>query len=168
MMAFRKNEAYDISLFEQTEDKSDGVRRRKKKDNVVSMPKEKFITRANAKQRLKQIVAGVCVSAVMVSLVGVMIQGNVQLTELNQQISNANNTLSEQQSLYTQTQMKVEAKLSTAVVEDYAKTKLGMSKADSYQKTYIALSDSDKAEVTKSSNGNLLESIAEAVSNLWS
>lgn len=170
-MAFKeRNEAYDISLFEQNAEntKADNIRKNKKKDNLLPMPKGKFFTKANAKRRAKQIAVGVTFSAAAVSMIAIMIVGQVQLTELNQQISNANQTLAEQQSVYTQTEMKVEAKLSTAVVEEYAKTNLGMSKADSYQKTYIALSNGDKAQVVQENSGNLLESITNAISGMWS
>jgi hypothetical protein len=43
-----------------------------------------------------------------------------------------------------------------------------MSKATNSQKEFIQLSDSDKAEVTLSKDKNIFETIAEAVSSLWS
>lgn len=100
--------------------------------------------------------------------VAVIIHGQVQLTELNQQISNASTALSDQESLYTQLQMKIDSKLSTDKVEQYAESQLGMTKADSYQKEYIKLSDGDKAEVSGDQSSNIFESIAQAIAGLWS
>lgn len=97
-----------------------------------------------------------------------MILGQVQLTELNQQISNAKTDLEEQQSMYIQAQMKVEAMYSSAMVEQNAQAVLGMSRADTYQKEYISLAEGDKAEVSMSGSDNIFEAIANAISGLWS
>ena len=87
-MAFRnRNEAYDISLFEAAE--TDDKKADKTDNKVLNIPKEKFITKANAKRRVKQMITGVCVGAVVTVFVGIIIQGQVQLTELNQQIGRA-------------------------------------------------------------------------------
>lgn len=157
-MAFMYNEgtAYDISLFETDEtveqEKSD-IKKIDKKENTEVAVKKK-------KHNVFNIVLGVSFSAVAVTLVGIIIWGQVQLTELNQQISNAQATLEEQQSLYVQTEMKVEAKYSSDLVEENAQVSLGMSKADSYQKEYIAIDGGDKAEVSDLGSSNIFENIA--------
>ena len=97
-----------------------------------------------------------------------IIHGQVQLTELNQEIADAKAQLAEQQSVYTQLEMKVDSSISTTVVEDYAKNNLNMNKATNSQKEFVNLSDSDKAEVTLSADKNIFETIAEAISSLWS
>lgn len=171
MALTNRNEAYDITLFESTAKplKKEKVNTDKnKKDNVLNIPKEKFLSKSNARRRLVNSIKAVSVGVVVTVFVGVIIQGQVQLTELNQKISNATTTLSEQESLYTQMQMKVDSKLSSTTVEDYAKTQLGMSRADSYQKEYISLSQEDKAEVAQSDSSNVFESIANAIAGLWS
>lgn len=110
------------------------------------------------------VVFGIAIAFVVVSI----IHGQVQLTELNQEIADAKAMLAEQQSVYTQLEMKVDSSISTTVVEDYAKSKLNMSKAANSQKEYVNLSDGDKAEVSLSPDKNIFESIAEAISSLWS
>lgn len=157
-MAFMYNEgtAYDISLFEtpEVEEKEESNIRKinKKKSTEVAVKKKN--------NKILNIVLGVSLSAVAVTLTGIIIMGQVQLTELNQQISNAQSTLEEQQSLYVQTQMKVEAKYSSDLVEENAQGNLGMSKADSYQKEYIAIDGGDKAEVSDLGSSNIFENIA--------
>lgn len=110
------------------------------------------------------VVFGIAFAFIVVSI----IHGQVQLTELNQQIVNAKAELAEQQSVYTQLQMKVDSSISTAVVEEYARDKLHMSKATNSQKEFVNLSEGDKAEVTMDKDKNIFEAIAEAFASLWS
>ena len=109
-------------------------------------------------------VFGIAIAFIVVSI----IHGQVQLTELNQEIVNAKAKLAEQQSVYTQLEMKVDSSISTPVVEEYAQNKLHMSKATNAQKEFINLSTGDKAEVTMTSDKSIFESIAEAFASLWS
>lgn len=162
--------AYDISLFETTaEERAEEQRRAyRRRHNVVNLPEEDLIKNRRTKHSPAAVFKRVVVGAVVAGTVALIIQGQVQLTELNQQISNATSELSDQESLYTQLQMKVDAKLSTAEVEEYAESKLGMSKADSYQKEYISLSNGDKAEVAGEQSSNIFESVAQAIAGLWS
>ncbi len=162
--------AYDISLFETTAEQRAEEQRRvyRRKHNVVSLPEEDLIKNRRSKRNPVKIFTGVVMGAVITVTVAVIIHGQVQLTELNQQISNASTALSDQESLYTQLQMKIDSKLSTDKVEQYAESQLGMTKADSYQKEYIKLSDGDKAEVSGDQSSNIFESIAQAIAGLWS
>ena len=104
----------------------------------------------------------------VVVVVSLIIHGQVQLTELNQQISNAQNNLEEQQSLYTQLEMKVDASISTSVVEDYAQNNLGMTKVENSQKEFIALSEGDKVEIFDEQNNGFWDSLSDAFMSLWS
>lgn len=182
----RSNLAYDFTLFEE-ENRSRGTSARmrsKSKDESVdpddiqlNSDEERTSGRRSEKsvKRVKRrksnffrialgVVFGIAIAFVVVSI----IHGQVQLTELNQEIADAKATLAEQQSVYTQLEMKVDSSISTTVVEDYAKSKLNMSKAANSQKEYVNLSDGDKAEVSLSPDKNIFESIAEAISSLWS
>ena len=167
MALTNKNEAYDISLFESTAPQIDRERE-KKKNNVLKIPNEKLQKKARKRVTAMRTVQVCVIGLIIATFVGFIIQGQVRLTELNQQITNATATLDEQESLYTQVQMKVESKLSSTVVEEYAQKELGMSRADSYQKNYISLSQADKAEVSQAESSNIFESIAGAFANLWS
>lgn len=165
-MAFMYNkESYDISLFETEEvNEEEKEKEIKIKKEIEEEAKEEQLKRS----KIESIVKGVACGAVLAVMFGCVIMKQAQLTELNQQITNANNKLEEQQSLYIQTQMKVESKYSSDIVEESAQSELGMSRADSYQKEYISLSEGDKAEVSEIGGTNIFETIANAIADLWS
>ena len=173
--------AYDLSLFEGDPDSDAEViedlpaeqkgsskennddRERFKRSGRKARSKSK--KRRTGVLRLSLIaVFGIAIAFIVVSI----IHGQVQLTELNQEIVNAKAKLAEQQSVYTQLEMKVDSSISTPVVEEYAQNKLHMSKATNAQKEFINLSTGDKAEVTMTSDKSIFESIAEAFASLWS
>ena len=177
-----RNLAYDLRLFEETEEKSAEKETRSEETgqeltekNVAAVRERKNSKKAKSVKKSKKkksgvgriVVAAILGVAVLVTVVSI-IHGQVQLTELNQQIVNAKEDLSEKQSLYTQLEMKVDSGISTAVVEQYAHDNLSMSKASNSQKEFISLSDGDKAEVSLDADKNIFELIAEAISSLWS
>lgn len=176
-----RNLAYDLRLFEETEEKSaekearseeKGQELTEKDDAAVRERKSKKAKSVKKSKKKKSgvariVIAAILGAAVLVTVVSI-IHGQVQLTELNQQIINAKDDLSEKQSLYTQLEMKVDSGISTAVVEQYAHDNLSMSKASNSQKEFISLSEGDKAEVSLDSQKNIFELIAEAISSLWS
>lgn len=165
-----RDAAYDISLFENSSvvSKPSSEKQKRKRNNVVSIPEEKLEKVRRHKYSKFKLVTGFATGLAVTIVVAAIIQGQVQLTELNSKISSAETKLAEQQSAYTQVKMRVEGNLSPADVEAYAKSTLGMVKADAYQKNYISLSEGDKAEVTESDSGNVFESIANAIGGLWS
>ena len=176
--------AYDFTLFEESFDSSERMSakaedRQETEDGGTQQNRSRRQDRraesnANIKRmrrrrsNIARIVIGVVFGIAVAFIVASIIHGQVQLTELNQEISDAKAQLAEQQSVYTQLEMKVDSSISTTVVEDYAKNNLNMNKATNSQKEFVQLSDSDKAEVTLSKDKNLFETIAEAVSSLWS
>jgi cell division protein FtsL len=129
-MAFMYNkESYDMSLFEteviNEEEKEKEIKLKKEIEEEVKKEQIK-------RNKIENVIKGVACGAVVAVMLGCVIVKQAQLTELNQQIANANKKLEEQQSLYIQTQMKVESKYSSDVVEESAQSELGMSRADSY------------------------------------
>ena len=183
---YRSSLAYDLTLFEESEaentselqressgdkvEKTDGSSKRNNSRNRVRKTKVKKGTKHGNRRRSKlgRIIFGVVAGLLMAFVVVSIIHGQVQLTELNQEIADAKARLAEQQSIYTQLEMKVDSSISTTVVEDYAKNNLHMNKASNSQKEFVNLSDGDKAEVSLSEDKNIFESIAEAISSLWS
>ena len=101
-------------------------------------------------------------------IIAAIIVGQAQLTELNQQIITAQETLENAQSTYTQLQMGIQSKLSTTEIEKYAETKLGMSKTENAQKEFVSLSQGDKAEISGDANLNFFQKIINAITGLWS
>lgn len=171
-MAYVTNSsAYDISLFETGNDSTARKLKRvpkKPKTKVVKLPKRKIEQVRRRRHNPVKLIAGFTLSAIVVAVVAVIIYGQAELTELNQKIKDAQETLSDSQSTYTQMQMNVDAKYTTAIVDDYAQNKLGMSKATNGQKELIELSDGDEAEVIVDTEKSLFDKIADAVSSLWS
>ena len=170
-----RNLAYDLRLFEEEEIFATSVQTPEKEKAKHQPKKEKLNTDVNqTKKAIKKekrrknnffaIACAVAFSLLIVAVVGLIIHGQVQLTELNQQISAAQKSLEEQQSLYTQLQMKVDASISTAVVEKYAKENLGMTKASNSQKEFVSLSEGDKVEIGDKNSDTVFDSIANAFS----
>ena len=104
----------------------------------------------------------------MTFAVAVIIIGQVQLTELNQQIINKRAQLNNAQSTYTQNQMAIQSNHSTTDIENFAKDKLGMSKAENAQKEFVSLSKGDKAEIAGDANKNFFQKMIDAITGLWS
>ena len=166
-MAFEeKNTAYDFSLFEASPAPS---RQEKKKDNIVTLTDEQLEKNRRVKYKPFTVLTGIFFSLIVLSIVGVMIYSQVQLTELTAQINTKTKELGESQSLNTQLSMKLESTMSLRAVEDYAKTELGMRAVQSDQIEYIGLSEGDKAETgTSVQQEGLLDRISEAISGFLS
>lgn len=190
-MAYYSNHnlAYDFRLFEDERrahqpPRGSNSRRRAEERQPASADSRRKVNRASAKpsperkpkvRRLKRrktnflrIAAGVVFGLAAVVIIASIIHGQVQLTELNQEIIDARTELSEKQSIYTQLEMKVDSAITTTAVEQYAKEVLHMSKATNSQKEFIALSAGDKAEVLIKTEKSLIERIIDAITSLWS
>lgn len=166
MSFYGRNEAYDLTLFEETVPDVE-LSVKSQKNNVVDLEKER---NKRKKARINPLTAllGTVTSSLVLLAVVAIIHGQAQLTELNQQITDAETQLTELQSYYTQLEMKVETKLNPAMVEEYAKDVLGMSKTESYQKEFISLSQGDKAVVVGGEEESLIDRILNAISGIWS
>lgn len=159
--AFRDNTAPKLPQKEKTE--------KKKQDNkVVTLPQEALIKIRRRKHNPFKLFLGTVTAVIVTVIISAIIIGQVQLTEVNQQIINAEETLRNSQSAYTQNQMAIQSKLSTSEIEKYAQDKLGMSKAENVQKEYVSLSEGDKAEISENVNRNFFQKIFDAITGLWS
>lgn len=165
-MAFlSSNNAYDISVFEDEYLENQDLH---KKNKVVKIPKKKFEQAKRRKRNPLKLTVGFLFSAVVVAVVGMIIYSQVQLTELNQKISEAQETLENSQSEYTQMQMNVDAKYTTSIIEEYAQDKLGMTKANGSQKEFVDLSSGDKAKVVEKEDKSIFDTIVDWISSIWS
>lgn len=165
-MAFlSSNNAYDISVFEDENLENQDLH---KKNKVVKIPKKKIEQAKRRKRNPLKLTVGFLFSAVVVVVVGMIIYSQVQLTELNQKISEAQETLENSQSEYTQMQMNVDAKYTTSIIEEYAQDKLGMTKANSSQKEFVDLSSGDKAKVIEKEDKSIFDTIVDWISSIWS
>ena len=165
-MAFlSSNNAYDISVFEDENLENQDLH---KKNKVVIIPKKKIEQAKRRKRNPLKLTVSFLFSAVVVAVVGMIIYSQVQLTELNQKISEAQETLENSQSEYTQMQMNVDAKYTTSIIEEYAQDKLGMTKANSSQKEFVDLSSGDKAKIVEKEDKSIFDTIVDWISSIWS
>lgn len=180
-MAFEeRNLAYDLSLFEDDDKKYSTVPQstRKKSKSGANAAKKKPVAdkaadnEANKAQRKKYSplkVLGTAVAGLfVVGALATIIMGQAQLTELNRSIDKKTEELKQKDSQYTQLDMNVRSRYSTAIVEEYAKDELGMSKATNYQKEFVNLSEGDKAEVLTEESQNIFSTIIDAITGIWS
>lgn len=177
-----KSAAYDLSLFDDESMYTNGtaapkrekesVHKKNKKTSrvskVVKLPEDELNKIRRRKHNPLKIALGSVTGAAAAFVVGIIIVGQVQLTELNEQIVDAQNTLANAQSVYTENEMKVEAGLSSSAIEEYAENNLGMTKASNAQKEFVSLSGGDKAEVFSQKDENIFTQFFDSVANLWS
>lgn len=168
-----QNEAYDFSLFEPSRKEQERQRpapskQPKKKNNLIRISEEQLEKSRRIKYKPTTVIGGIMFSLIVLTIMGTMILSQVQLTELTENINDANALLAEQQSITTQLQVKVESQLSLRSVEDYAQNQLGMQNAANNPITYISLASGDKAEIIQLEEKSWLDTIADAISGLLS
>lgn len=172
-MAFEnRNAAYDLDLFKDNAakklPKEDKKHNRKNESKVVTLPQEEIFKIRRRKHNYFKLFVGSVSACAITVIIATIIVGRVQLTELNQQIITAQETLEDANSEYTQLQMAVQSKLSTSEIESYAEQHLGMSKAENAQKEFVSLSTGDKVEIPEDANPNFFQKIIRAITGLWS
>ncbi len=182
-MAYRNHDAaYDLNLFDDefnfstaapkreidNEPQRQGRKKPIRRNKVVKLPEEELNRIRRRKHSPVKIALGAVGAGVVTFVIGVIIVGQVQLTELNQKIITAEKTLADTESIYIQNQMKVESNLSNAEIEKYATEVLGMTKASNAQKEFVALETDDKAEVSAQKDNNIFTQFFESLANLWS
>lgn len=181
-MAYERNAAYDLSLFDDSAEYTHGTaapkrkgsevhkKQEKKKNNgdVLLLPQKELQKHRARKHNPLKLTLSAIGSLAVAFVIGVIIVGQVQLTELNQKIVTAQQTLEDAQSIYTQNQMKLESNLTNAEIEQYAEEVLGMTKATNAQKEFVTLSGGDKAEISSQKDENLFTRFIDSIKNLWS
>ena len=169
-----RNAAYDLSLFDDSSDYVPGSaaperkeevhkkqERKRRKNNVVSLPKEELQKNRRRRHNKFKIALGTVSGAAATIIIGIIIVGQVRLTELNQEVITAKETLANAQSVYTQTQMKLESKLSTSDIEKYAEDTLGMTKATNTQKEFVTLAGGKRIKEKRIEKGFTQEQLGE-------
>ncbi len=170
MMYENHSAAYDLNLFkDNTAKKLPKEEQKNSRENkVVTLPQEELMKIRKRKHNPFVLLLGGVATAVITLIVATIIVGQVQLTELNQKVITAQETLENSKSTYTQLQMAVQSKLSTSEIENYAENNLGMSKAENAQKEFVSLSEGDKVEISEDANKNFILKTIEAIKSLWS
>lgn len=177
-----QNAAYDLSLFDEElnfstaapkrqefdEPQRQGRKKQNSRNKVVKLPEEELNKIRRRKHNPIKLAIGGVATAIVTFIIGVIIVGQVQLTELNQQIITEKENLADAESIKIQNKMKVESVLSNAEIEKYATDVLGMTKASNAQKEFVALESGDKAEVSEAKDGNIFTQFFDSLFNLWS
>ena len=160
-MQYNYNEAYDLSLFD--------VENKSNKNNVIEMPRNTFNAKKAKRLKITNMLSLALCSTVLVTIVFTMVYTQVRLTELTEEINIATKELEEEQSIYTQLQMKADSELSLRIVEDYAKNNLNMAKTEPSQINYIKLDSGDKGQVNgRSISKGLFSKIKNIISSVVS
>lgn len=117
--------------------------------NIIELPGQ--LLRQSRRKRVKPLRAvATAVGVLMIcGVLGTVIHGQVQLTELNEEILTATAQLSEAQSVELQLQYAADQNMSTAQLEEYASEQLGMQKINPGQITYIGLADGNTGTVVR-------------------
>lgn len=117
--------------------------------NIIELPGQ--LLRQSRRKRVKPLRAvAAAVGVLMIcGVLGTVIHGQVQLTELNEEILTATAQLSEAQSVELQLQYAADQNMSTAQLEEYASEQLGMQKINPGQITYIGLADGNTGTVVR-------------------
>lgn len=173
MAADKQSEAYDLTLFEPAEKKSAKKEKKPQKrmteSNLIRLHPG-AITKVHRRKRNPIKIIGIGLLTIVVAMVcATIVQSNVVLNELNEEIIEANKTITQQNNLQAQYQLKVDSRLSASVVQDYAEKKLGMTQANNAQKKFISLSDGDYGKVIRDDGtNNALQTVANAFKGMWS
>lgn len=143
--------AYDLSLFEaQTAEEVVPL------EEVGAYEENKVVrlhdhsAKVQRKKRNPVQVFIVSLLMIVVAVIFSMILYNyVVLNEYNDQIQTATKTITDQDNLKAQYQLKISRCLPANMVQDYAENKLNMTQANAAQKEFISLTDGDKGEVIR-------------------
>lgn len=163
-----QSSAYDFALFEPK--RSAGTEQvPQRKSNVIELPKERLEENRRHRVHLGKIIPTFLAFLVISGIVGTYVNGQVQLSEISDEMGTAQKALQEQQNLYSQMKIKSASAFSMEAIETYATQKLGMKKTSSNQVTAVELSKGDKSQVVaKTSNSNWLERVWEAIKGFLS
>lgn len=140
------NTAYNFEMFEPKR-REELEPEPKRRNNVIELPRERLEENRRAKVNVWKMLPKILSFLIIAGMSGAYILGQVQLAELSDSLGTATKTLSEDQSAYTQMNMKSEAQVSLEAVENYATGKLGMEKVNRNQIENITIAGGDKAQV---------------------
>lgn len=152
------SEAYDLSLFES-----------RKGDIVALKPNKKQQKEQQRRARMQaffNVVAVALVAVAMVTVVGLMIAGRVQLTEMNTEVNQLKEQLSSLQSETVTLKNDLATKTSAESVEAYVEAN-GMQKTESYQIRYISVQSGDRIEKPAQENQPWYQSLMKWLENLF-
>ena len=138
-MAMTNNEAYDLSLFEP------------KSAKITPLPGKKETKAERRQAKLQKILnssATVAVALCVVAILGLMVFGNVKLTEMNNAISRTEERLNEANGETKRLESELASLTSAQSVEAYAES-AGLRPMESGQIDYITIKPAQTAEAAE-------------------
>ena len=136
----RMNVAYDLSFYEQEQERH--IARKEKKDNVVINAQTKF--------SLGKRIANIVSVAVLITLIVAVIATNAAITTTSTEIAGLENEIVRLESERSYLEFTLESRMTLDQIESYAENQLGMVKMDSAQKKYVQLESENKIVVNQS------------------
>ena len=151
----RMNVAYDLSFYEQEQERH--IARKEKKESVIIKAQTKF--------SLGRKIANILSVAVMITLIVAVIATNAAVTTASTQIADMQDEIIRLESEKAYLEFTLESRMTLDQIENYAQTQLGMVKMDSAQKKYVELETENKIVVNQSP---VKEKLAEAIQPILS
>ncbi len=145
--------AYDLSLFE-PESKKKNSDKEKLSENKNDSKVIKLDTDNSQKSQRRRhnplVIMVISLLTIAVAAVSAFIvYNNVVINELNEKILSSNKIIENQTNLEAQYQLKIDSKLTSDIVQDYAENKLGMTQVQNAQKEFVELADGDQGKVVR-------------------
>ncbi|MDD3429128.1 MAG: hypothetical protein PHG02_03845 [Oscillospiraceae bacterium] len=144
----QNEEAYDLSIFENREEKPARPR-------VTVAQGKKGLTKARF-HSLNLIFLG----AIVLALIFSVLASRAKLTELSGSVAEKQAALVEAQSDFTYLNLQLDSKISVKNVEEYATQRLGLIKMDKSQIEYITLESENKIERPESKFSSIWEMLS--------
>ena len=151
-------EAYDLSLFEERPARLEVVGPTKKQQKVNR--------RAVRLQSIVNVAVTLLVTTAVCAVVALMIFNRVQITEINDEIIQKQETLNILESETIRLSNELATQTSAEQVDAYA-TANGMQKIDNYQLQYITVEAGDKLEVADEGEEGFFETVAAGIGNFF-
>jgi len=151
-------EAYDLSLFEERPARLEVVGPTKKQQKVNR--------RAVRLQSIVNVAVTLLVTTAVCAVVALMIFNRVQITEINDEIIQKQETLDILESETVRLSNELATQTSAEQVDAYAAAN-GMQKIDNYQLQYITVEAGDKLEVADEGEEGFFETVAAGIGNFF-
>lgn len=136
----RRNVAYDLSFYEQEQERH--IARKEKKESVLIKAQTKFSLG-------KKMLDLVSIAALFALIIGV-IATNAAITAYSTDITGENKKITQLESEKSYLEFTLESRMSLDEIESYAINTLGMVKMDSSQKKYVELESENMLVVEES------------------
>ncbi|MBQ3588579.1 MAG: hypothetical protein II977_08405 [Oscillospiraceae bacterium] len=136
----RRNVAYDLSFYEQEQERH--IARKEKKESVLIKAQTKFSLG-------KKMLDLVSIAALFALIIGV-IATNAAITAYSTDITSENKKITQLESEKSYLEFTLESRMSLDEIESYAINTLGMVKMDSSQKKYVELESENMLVVEES------------------